>query len=56
MPETSELLGNHSAAEVKDWVQRLHYFTFMGAYSTDHFEQNEELSVYLDFHGHDDLR
>src|SRR5450432_3059692 len=55
MAEISELLGNRSAAEVKGWVQRLRYFTFMGAYSTDHFQQDEELAVYLGFDGHDDL-
>jgi hypothetical protein len=50
-----ELLGNHSADEVKGWVQRLRYFTFMGGFSTDHFQQHEELSLYLSFTGHDDL-
>lgn len=49
------LLGNHSADEVKGWVQRLRYFSFMGAVSEDHFQQDEKLALYLRFDGCDDL-
>ncbi len=51
----NELLGNHSADEVKGWVHSLGHFILTGAYSTERVQFSEELVLYVSFRGHDDL-
>ncbi len=51
----NELLGNHSADEVNDWVDRLTYFAFTGGYAGDHVSSSEELVLYVSFSGKEDL-
>lgn len=50
-----DLLGTHSADEVKAWVQSLRHFAFTGTFSNERMTFPEELVVYVRVSGHDDL-
>ena len=52
---TSNLLGEHSADELKGWVLRLHHFAFIAKGYEDHYVERESLTLSLKYDGHDDL-